>query len=97
MYVYDHPHSISLNKLAKNGPNSPFELFKKGRKRCFTAGIAFVSACWDLPASVHINFKGKNAGKCPKLNGFSGEIFLPVRSKSSGEWRLSTAFRWLLE
>ena len=97
MYVYDHPRSISLNKLAKNGQNSPFELFKKGRKRRFTAGIAFVSACWDLPASVHINFKGKNAGECPKLNGFSSEIFLPVRSKLSGEWWLSTAFRWLLE
>jgi hypothetical protein len=97
MYVYDPPHSISLNKLAKNGQNSPFELFKKGRKRCFTAGIAFVSACWDLPASVHINFKGKNAGECPKLNGFYGEIFLPVRSKRSGQWRLSTAFRRLLE
>ena len=97
MYVYEPPRSISLNKLAKNGQNSPFELFKQGRKRRFTAGIAFVSACWDLPASVHINFKGKNAGECPKLNGFSGEIFLPVRSKRSGEWRLSAAFRRLLE
>jgi hypothetical protein len=64
MYVYDHLRSILLNKLAKNGQNSPFELFKKGRKRRFTAGIAFVSACWDLLASVHINFKGKNAGEC---------------------------------
>jgi hypothetical protein len=97
MYVYDPPRSISLNKLAKNGQNSPFELFKKGRKWRFTTGIVFVSACWDLPPSVHINFMGKNAGKCPKLNGFSGEIFLPVRSKHSGEWQLSTAFRQLLE
>ena len=84
--MYTTPsRSISLNKLAKNGQNSPFELFKKGRKQRFTAGIAFVSACWDLPASVHINFKGKNAGEFPKLNGFSGEIFLPVRNKRSGE------------
>ena len=97
MYVYDPPRSISLNKLAKNGQNSPFELFKKGGKQRFTAGIAFVSAGWDLPASVHINFKGKNAGECPKLNGFSGEIFLPVRSKRSGKWGLSTTFRRLLE
>jgi hypothetical protein len=82
MYVYDSPRSTSLNKLAKNGQNSSFELFKKGRKRRFTAGIAFVSACWDLPASVHINFKGKNAGECHKLNGFSGEINVAANGSS---------------
>jgi hypothetical protein len=52
---------MSLSKVAKNGQNCPFELFKKGRKRRFTAGFAFVSACWDQPASVHINFERKNA------------------------------------
>jgi hypothetical protein len=83
--------------LAQNGQNSPFELFKKGRKRRFTAGLVFVSVCWDLPASVQMNFKRKNAGKFPKPDGFADEIFLLLRSKRSGEWRLSTAFRRRLE
>jgi hypothetical protein len=83
---------MSLSKVAKNGQKCPFELFKKGGKRRFTAGFAFVSACWDQPASVHINFKRKNAGEWPKLNGFAGDIFLLVRRKRSGEWRLSAAF-----
>jgi hypothetical protein len=65
---------------------------KKGGKRRFTAGFAFVSASWDQPASVHINFKKKNAGEWPKLNGFTSDIFLLVRSKRSGEWRLFAAF-----
>jgi hypothetical protein len=83
--------------LAKNGQNSPFELFKKGRKRHFTAGLVFVSVCWDLPASVQVNFESKNASEFPKPDGFADEIFLLVRSKRSGEWRLSTAFQPRLE
>jgi hypothetical protein len=83
--------------LAKIGQNSPFELLKKGRKRRFTAGLVFVSVCWDLPASLQVNFKRKNAGEFPKPDGFADEIFLLVRSKRSGQWRLSTAFRRRLE
>jgi hypothetical protein len=73
------------------------ELFKKGRKRRFTAGLVFVSVCWDLPASVQVNFKRKNAGEFPKPDGVADEIFFLGRSKRSGEWRLSAAFRWRLE
>ncbi len=70
MYVYDPPRSISLNKLAKNCQNSPFELFRNARSPRFTAGIAFVSACWDLPASVHINFKGEKRRRMPQTKRF---------------------------
>jgi hypothetical protein len=69
----------------KNGQNSPFELFKKGRKRRFTAGLVSVSVCWDLPASVQVNFKRKNDGEFPKPDRFADEIFLLVRSKRSSE------------
>jgi hypothetical protein len=80
-----------------NWQNSPFELLKKGRKRHFAAGLVFVSVCWDLPASVQVNFKRKNVGEFPKPDGFADEIFLLVRSKRSGEWQLSAAFWRRLE
>ncbi len=79
-------------KWRKTAQNVLLSSSKKGRKRRFTPGLAFVSACWDQPASVHINFKRKNASEWPKLNGFAGDIFLLVRSKPSGEWQLSAAF-----
>jgi hypothetical protein len=97
IYVSNPTRSISSNKLAKNGQNRPFELFKKGRKWRFTAGLVFVSVCWDLPAYMQTNFKRKNAGKFPKPDGFADAIFLLVRSKRGVEWRLSTAFRQRLE
>jgi hypothetical protein len=58
---------------------------KKARKLRFTAGLVFVSVCWDLPASVQVNFKRKNAGELPKPDGFADEIFFLGRSKRSGE------------
>jgi hypothetical protein len=85
IYVSNPTCSISSNKLAKNGQNSPFELFKKGRKWRFTAGLVFVSVCWDLPASAQVNFKRKYAGELPKPDGFADEIFFLGRSKRSGE------------
>jgi hypothetical protein len=97
IYVSNPTRSISSNKLAKNGQTSPFELFRKGRKRRFTAGLVFVSVFWDLPASVQVNFKRKNAVEFPKPDVFADKIFLLVRSKRSSEWRLSTAFQRRLE
>jgi hypothetical protein len=52
---------MSLSKVAKTAKIVLLSSSKKGRKRHFTAGFTFVSACWDQPASVHINFKRKNA------------------------------------
>jgi hypothetical protein len=54
---------MSLSKVAKNAKTVLLSSSKKGRKRRFTVGFAFVPACWDQPASVYINFKRKNAGE----------------------------------
>ncbi len=77
-------------------PKLPFWALQKWQKQHFTAVFAFSATCRDLPAFFHTNIRRKNAGECPKLSGFAGEIFLPVWS---GEWRLSvsTSFRRRLE